>query len=71
MKTKINIKDNCLIIIIVILIISFALNIYQAVLNKRYCYEIGEKNYNKIEEILFILLSFLDSIIANSQEEKR
>ena len=74
MKTKINIKDNCLIIIIVILIISFTLNIYQAVLNKRYCYEIGEKNYNKIEEIRFrneSILSILESCIKAGSVNNR
>lgn len=74
MKTKINIKDNCLIIIIVILIISFTLNVYQAVLNKRYCYEIGEKNYNKIEEIRFrneSILSILESCIKAGSVNNR
>ena len=74
MKTKINIKDNCLIFIIVILIISFTLNVYQAVLNKRYCYEIGEKNYNKIEEIRFrneSILSILESCIKAGSVNNR
>ena len=32
MKIKTNIKDNCFIIIVVILMISFTANIYQAIL---------------------------------------
>ena len=51
MKIKTNIKDNCFMIIVVILMISFTANIYQAILNKKYCYELGKQNYNKIEEI--------------------
>ena len=40
-------------IIVIILMISFIANIYQAVLNKKYWYELGKQNYNKIEEIRF------------------
>ena len=52
-----------------ILIISFTLNIYQAVLNKRYCYEIGEKNYNKIEEIIGLNAEQFSKIALIAQGE--
>ncbi|MEE0933108.1 MAG: hypothetical protein U0L64_08860, partial [Clostridium sp.] len=67
MKIKTNIKDNCFMIIVVILMISFTANIYQAILNKKYCYELGKQNYNKIEEIRFrneSILSILDSCVT-------
>lgn len=68
MKIKTNIKDNCFMIIVVILMISFTANIYQAILNKKYCYELGKQNYNKIEEIRFrneSILSILDSCVTS------
>lgn len=67
MKIKTNIKDNCFIIIVVILMISFTMNIYQSISNKKYCYELGKQNYNKIEEIRFrneSILSILDSCVT-------
>lgn len=67
MKIKTNIKDNCFIIIIIILIISFAINIYQFIFNKKYCYELGKQNYSKIEEIRFrneSILSILNSCVT-------
>ncbi|MBP3917256.1 hypothetical protein [Clostridium sp.] len=67
MKIKTNIKDNCFMIIVVILMISFTANIYQAILNKKYCYELGKQNYNKIEEIRFrneSIFSILDSCVT-------
>lgn len=67
MKIKTNIKDNCFIIIVIILIISFAINIYQFIFNKKYCYELGKQNYSKIEEIRFrneSILSILNSCIT-------
>lgn len=67
MKIKTNIKDNCFMIIVVILMISFTANIYQSILNKKYCYELGKQNYNKIEEIRFrneSILSILDSCVT-------
>ena len=67
MKIKTNIKDNCFIIIVVILMISFTVNIYQSILNKKYCYELGKQNYSKIEEIRFrneSILSILDSCVT-------
>lgn len=67
MKIKTNIKDNCFIIIILILMISFTMNIYQAILNKKYCYELGKQNYSKIEEIRFrneSIFSILDSCVT-------
>ena len=67
MKIKTNIKDNCFMIIVVILIISFTANIYQSILNKKYWYELGKQNYNKIEEIRFrneSILSILDSCVT-------
>lgn len=67
MKIKTNIKDNCFMIIVVILMISFTANIYQAILNKKYWYELGKQNYNKIEEIRFrneSILSILDSCVT-------
>ncbi|MBX9138884.1 MULTISPECIES: hypothetical protein [unclassified Clostridium] len=66
MKIKTNIKDNCFIIIVVILMISFTANIYQAILNEKYSYELGKQNYSKIEEIRFrneAILSILDSCV--------
>ena len=54
-------------IIVVILMISFTANIYQAILNKKYWYELGKQNYNKIEEIRFrneSILSILDSCVT-------
>ena len=54
-------------IIVVILIISFTANIYQSILNKKYCYELGKQNYSKIEEIRFrneSILSILDSCVT-------
>ena len=67
MKIKNNIKDNCFIIIVIILMISFTMNIYQSILNKKYCYELGKQNYSKIEEIRFrneSILSILDSCVT-------
>ena len=67
MKIKTNVKDNCFIIIILILMISFTVNIYQAILNKKYCYELGKQNYSKIEEIRFrneSIFSILDSCVT-------
>lgn len=67
MKIKTNIKDNCFMIIVVILMISFTANIYQSILNKKYCYELGKQNYSKIEEIRFrneSILSILDSCVT-------
>lgn len=67
MKIKTNIKDNCFIIIILILMISFTVNIYQAILNKKYCYELGKQNYSRIEEIRFrneSIFSILDSCVT-------
>ena len=67
MKIKTNIKDNCFIISILILMISFTVNIYQAILNKKYCYELGKQNYSKIEEIRFrneSIFSILDSCVT-------
>ena len=67
MKIKTNIKDNCFIIIVIILIISFAINIYQFIFNKKYCYELGKQNYSKIEEIRFrneSILSILNSCVT-------
>lgn len=67
MKIKTNIKDNCFMIIVVILMISFTANIYQSILNKKYWYELGKQNYNKIEEIRFrneSILSILDSCVT-------
>lgn len=54
-------------IIVVILMISFTANIYQSILNKKYCYELGKQNYSKIEEIRFrneSILSILDSCVT-------
>ncbi|MEN8077354.1 hypothetical protein ABFP60_10345 [Clostridioides difficile] len=67
MKTKTNIKDNCLMVIVVILMISFTMNIYQSILNKKYSYELGKQNYNKIEEIRYrneSIFSILDSCVT-------
>ena len=67
MKIKTNIKDNCFMIIVLILMISFTVNIYQSILNKKYCYELGKQNYSKIEEIRFrneSILSILDSCVT-------
>ena len=67
MKIKNNIKDNCFIIIVIILMISFTMNIYQSILNKKYYYELGKQNYSKIEEIRFrneSILSILDSCVT-------
>ena len=70
MKVKTNIKDNCFIVIILILMISLILNIYQYISNKKYCYELGKQNFSNIEEIRSrneSILSILDScIIAGS-----
>lgn len=48
MKSRTNIKDNCFLIVVFILMISFTMNIYQAIENKKYTYELGKQNYNKI-----------------------
>ncbi len=70
MKVKTNIKDNCFIVIILILMISLILNIYQNISNKKYFYELGKQNFSNIEEIRSrneSILSILDScIIAGS-----
>ena len=70
MKVKTNIKDNCFIVIILILMISLILNIYQYISNKKYFYELGKQNFSNIEEIRSrneSILSILDScIIAGS-----
>lgn len=67
MKTKTNIKDNCLMVIVVILMISFTMNIYQSILNNKYRYELGKQNYSKIEEIRYrneSIFSILDSCVT-------
>lgn len=67
MKFKGNKKDKCFLIIICILIISFTVNIYQAIKNNKYSYELGKQNYNKIEEIRYrneSILSILESCIS-------
>lgn len=66
MKSRTNIKDNCFLIVVFILMISFTMNIYQAIENKKYTYELGKQNYNKIEEIRYrneSILSILDSCV--------
>lgn len=67
MKVKANIKDNCFIVIILILMISLILNIYQNISNKKYFYELGKQNFSNIEEIRSrneSILSILDSCIV-------
>lgn len=67
MSTKGNIKDNCFIVIIVILMISFTMNIYQSIVNNLYGYELRKQNYSKIEEIRYrneSVLSILDSCVT-------
>lgn len=67
MKTKINTKDNCFMVIVAILMISFTINIYQAILNNKYSYELGKQNYSKIEEIRYrneSILAILDSCVT-------
>ena len=67
MKSKGNIKDNCFLIVICILMISFTVNIYQAIENNKYSYELGKQNYNKIEEIRYrneSILSILESCVS-------
>ena len=67
MKSRTNIKDNCFLIVVFILMISFTMNIYQAIENKKYTYELGKQNYNKIEEIRYrneSILSILDSCVS-------
>ena len=67
MKVKTNIKDNCFIVIILILMISLILNIYQNISNKKYFYELGKQNFSNIEEIRSrneSILSILDSCIV-------
>ena len=54
MKSRTNIKDNCFLIVVFILMISFTMNIYQAI-------------ENKIEEIRYrneSILSILDSCVS-------
>ena len=62
MKDKITKKDKCFIIILIILFISFVLNCYQVMVNKRYkriiestCYGNGEEIRIKNENVLSIL----------------
>lgn len=67
MKTKSNTKDNCFIVIVAILMISFTINIYQAILNNKYSYELGKQNYSKIEEIRYrneSILATLESCVT-------
>lgn len=67
MYTKNKIKDNCLIISIIILMISFTANIYQVIVNKRCIDELRKQNYSEIEEIRYrneSILSILDSCIT-------
>ena len=67
MKSKGNIKDNCFLIVVFILMISFTVNIYQAIENNKYSYELGKQNYNKIEEIRYrneSILSILESCVS-------
>ena len=67
MKSRTNIKDNCFLIVVFILMISFTMNIYQAIENKKYTYELGKQNYNKIEEIRYrneSILSILESCVS-------
>lgn len=67
MKVKTNIKDNCFIVIILILMISLILNIYQNISSKKYFYELGKQNFSNIEEIRSrneSILSILDSCIV-------
>ena len=67
MKSRTNIKDNCFLFFVFILMISFTMNIYQAIENKKYTYELGKQNYNKIEEIRYrneSILSILDGCVS-------
>ena len=50
MKDKITKKDKCFIIILIILFISFVLNCYQVMVNKRYKRIIESTWYGKVEE---------------------
>ena len=50
MKDKITKKDKCFIIILIILFISFVLNCYQVMVNKRYKRIIESTCYGNVEE---------------------
>lgn len=66
MKDKITKKDKCFIIILTILFISFILNCYQVIVNKRYKRIIESTCYGNVEEIRMkneSVLSILESSI--------
>ena len=66
MKDKITKKDKCFIIILIILFISFVLNCYQVMVNKRYKRIIESTCYGNVEEIRIkneSVLSILDRCI--------
>ena len=68
MKDKITKKDKCFIIILIILFISFVLNCYQVMVNKRYKRIIESTCYGNVEEIRIKnenVLSILDRCIKS------
>ena len=68
MKDKITKKDKCFIIILIILFISFVLNCYQVMVNKRYKRIIESTCYGNVEEIRIkneSVLSILDRCIKS------
>ena len=68
MKDKITKKDKCFIIILIILFISFLLNCYQVMVNKRYKRIIESTCYGNVEEIRIkneSVLSILDRCIKS------
>lgn len=68
MKEKITKKDKCFIVILIILFISFVLNCYQVIVNKRYKRIIESTCYGNVEEIRIkneSVLSILDRCIKS------
>lgn len=67
MSNKNRLKDNCFITVIIILMISFTMNIYQSLKTEKYSVELRKQTYSKIEEIKFrneSVLTILDGCIT-------
>lgn len=70
MDNKVRIKGNYILFIVIILLISLIVNVYQGVIYKQYKDEFEQRSYDSLEEIRYrneAILAILDSSInANS-----
>lgn len=70
MNNKVRIKGSYILFIVIILLISLAVNVYQSIVYKQYKEEFEQRSYESLEEIRYrneAILAILDSSInANS-----